>query len=995
MLKQRVTVEIGDENDNAPTFDPNRIYEATIKENANIGAKRHRDSKIQYQITDGNHGAAFDVDTDTGMVKVKNKLDFENVKEYTISVTASDGKYEATHPVNIDVTNVNDVAPVFNQSEYRLKMSEGRASSEPITKVTATDKDPDGEASIVYKLSGPGIFPDRPKDDVFSINDDGEVVVLKILDRDEDTGGREIWKLSVVAWDNGGNGLGSSVPFTLTLTDINDNAPYLIQWKRTTLTTTRGTAPPYTFQLDPNAPDDIRHKFSVITVVQDNRAEIRPLVTFDREDQKSYAIPVVVSDSQSASPGPLTGTSLFTIIIGDENDNDMKEGTSRIEVFNFEGKMPDTVVGRVFVEDPDDWDLPDKTFSWLDGQDYRHFELDTETGSITMRYGTPNGSYPLKFQVYDKKFRSTVDAYVTVAVRLLPREAVIKSGSLRIKGVTAEEFVSRPDRETPSMHERLIVQLARLFTTAPENVDLFGVQNNDAGGVDVRYSAHGSPYYDSERMDGIVAQNKKQLEDLFGFEIEQVGINDCLYEATCQGSCHAELKIFDDEVYRVQTNTSSIIGVKTELQYRCGECEAKMERQICLHDGGWNEARQKCDCPEGYPGPNCQGDTIHFEGTGYAWFPTLTACNASRLSFDLTTAADEGLVMYNGPLSEPPDFVQDFFAVDLLEGRLRVFMNYGTGTVVASPEVKVDDGVIHHVDITWDTETVLVLVDSCVGGTTCQASVAAPAAPDGEKNAFLNVVTPLQLGGSAVPLDRVQAFMSWETVPGWGGFSGCLQNMTFLDRVFDLSAPAEGKDFSRYCSEVVKAKPVIEPTSGFLAVILGCAGILLMLIIAVIMYRRRHVRALYKEPTDEMRDTIINYDDEGGGEKDQTAYDLSVLQVANGVPKENGRPVGQTPGQPPSVRSFIDDNKNQMDKDEQAWPSDDVRNYAYEGGGSSAGSLSSLNSGTDDNDLNFDILNEFGPRFRKLADMYGGGDEDEDEPAAGGRPSSLAGESWC
>ena len=59
-----------------------------------------------------------------------------------------------------------------------------------------------------------------------------------------------------------------------------------------------------------------------------------------------------------------------------------------------------------------------------------------------------------------------------------------------------------------------------------------------------------------------------------------------------------------------------------------------------------------------------------------------------------------------------------------------------------------------------------------------------------------------------------------------------------------------------------------------------------VLVLAVIMFRRRNVRTLYKEPTDEMRDTIINYDDEGGGEKDQTAYDLSVLQVANGPNSE-------------------------------------------------------------------------------------------------------------
>ena len=52
-------------------------------------------------------------------------------------------------------------------------------------------------------------------------------------------------------------------------------------------------------------------------------------------------------------------------------------------------------------------------------------------------------------------------------------------------------------------------------------------------------------------------------------------------------------------------------------------------------------------------------------------------------------------------------------------------------------------------------------------------------------------------------------------------------------------------------------------------------------------------------------------------------------------------------GRPPpaSVRDFIDDNRQKIDRDDSVWPPDDVRNYAYEGGGSSAGSLSSINSG--------------------------------------------------
>ena len=46
-----------------------------------------------------------------------------------------------------------------------------------------------------------------------------------------------------------------------------------------------------------------------------------------------------------------------------------------------------------------------------------------------------------------------------------------------------------------------------------------------------------------------------------------------------------------------------------------------------------------------------------------------------------------------------------------------------------------------------------------------------------------------------------------------------------------------------------------------------------------------------------------------------------------------------------NVESFIEDHKLKADMDPSAPPFDDLRNYAYEGGGSTAGSLSSLGSG--------------------------------------------------
>lgn len=82
----------------------------------------------------------------------------------------------------------------------------------------------------------------------------------------------------------------------------------------------------------------------------------------------------------------------------------------------------------------------------------------------------------------------------------------------------------------------------------------------------------------------------------------------------------------------------------------------------------------------------------------------------------------------------------------------------------------------------------------------------------------------------------------------------------------------------------------------------------------------------------------------------------------------------------PDIGGFLVEKKDTCDKDTDAYLLDDVRHYAYEGDGNSArSSLSSLASCTDDGDLRFDYLSNFGPRFRKLADEFGFDSDEEDE----------------
>lgn len=63
-----------------------------------------------------------------------------------------------------------------------------------------------------------------------------------------------------------------------------------------------------------------------------------------------------------------------------------------------QGEAPDTEVGRVYVEDLDDWDLPDKSFRWAN-KTHTYFDLSDTTGMITMLQKTPEGSYLLEFLV--------------------------------------------------------------------------------------------------------------------------------------------------------------------------------------------------------------------------------------------------------------------------------------------------------------------------------------------------------------------------------------------------------------------------------------------------------------------------------------------------------------------------------------------------------------------------------------------------------------------
>lgn len=172
-----------------------------------------------------------------------------------------------------------------------------------------------------------------------------------------------------------------------------------------------------------------------------------------------------------------------------------------------------------------------------------------------------------------------------------------------------------------------------------------------------------------------------------------------------------------------------------------------------------------------------------------------------------------------------------------------------------------------------------------------------------------------------------------------------------------------------------------------LIAILLCILTILVIVILFVMRKRYQKDSLASmKNSGEIHEQLVTYDEEGGGEMDTNGYDVSILTSAchDGSllrhPDHHPHPslyamVQKPPHQPTACKgdmaAMIEVKKDEADHDRDGIPYDTLHIYGYEGPESLAGSLSSLGSSSTGSNLDYDFLNDWGPRFKPLAELYG------------------------
>ncbi|XP_016072740.1 PREDICTED: protocadherin-16 [Miniopterus natalensis] len=276
------------------------------------------------------------------------------------------------------VTDENDNAPAF-ASPSRVRLPEDQPPGPVALHVVARDPDLGEAARVTYRLAagGDGCFRLHPSS--------GALSLVRPLDREH----RAEHFLTVVASDHGSPPRSATQLLTVSVADVNDEAPAFQQQEYSVLL--RENSPPGTSLLTLRATDPDLGANGQVTYggisgenfsLDPDTGVLTTLRALDREEQEEINLTVYARDR--GSPPLLTHVTV-RVAVEDENDHAPTFGSARLSLEVPEGQDPQTLT-MLRASDPDVGANGQLQYRILDGDPSGAFVLDIASGEFgTMR----------------------------------------------------------------------------------------------------------------------------------------------------------------------------------------------------------------------------------------------------------------------------------------------------------------------------------------------------------------------------------------------------------------------------------------------------------------------------------------------------------------------------------------------------------------------------------------------------------------------------------
>ena len=201
-----------------------------------VDADFGNNSMITYHLLPAEYSGKFSIDASSGNITLAGELDYENTTEVILRIQATDGKFVSNTTLLINVEDVNDNYPYFNESSYSVIVPENIPIGYVVIRVAAEDRDSGSNGKLTYSLVQDASDTDTPLTETFSINStNGAITTLKKIKLNNTA--QVTYKFVVQVIDHGNPSLKSDANTFITVKDINDSPPEFKQCQNFTVRT--------------------------------------------------------------------------------------------------------------------------------------------------------------------------------------------------------------------------------------------------------------------------------------------------------------------------------------------------------------------------------------------------------------------------------------------------------------------------------------------------------------------------------------------------------------------------------------------------------------------------------------------------------------------------------------------------------------------------------------------------------------------------------------